>query len=260
MKYLFFDIECSVVSKNAAKICAFGYCLTDEKFNILEKEDLLINPQGGFHLTDRKGTQGLVLPYEYASFKKYPTFLERAEKIYGLLQDPDTLVVGHATMNDVKYLNLESNRFQLPSFAFSFADTQFLYMNSIGEFSRFVGMTALNGNCGIIAFGRADRPCDLIKRHALQNGSVKINDEMCADPIFVFKIFPVLKCGGSGVGDVMDNDFLQLVKLIARSRFFIDGKILFCDKLCYFFIGDIFVGNNTAGRWVQGLSLRCRLG
>ena len=68
MKYLFFDIECSVVSKKAAKICAFGYCLTDEKFHILEKEDLLINPQGGFHLTDRKGTQGLVLPYEYDRF------------------------------------------------------------------------------------------------------------------------------------------------------------------------------------------------
>ena len=86
MKYLFFDIECSVVSKKAAKICAFGYCLTDEKFDILEKEDLLINPQGGFHLTDRKGTQGLVLPYEYAGFKNYPTFLQRKEKIYGLLQ------------------------------------------------------------------------------------------------------------------------------------------------------------------------------
>ena len=76
MKYLFFDIECSVVSKNAAKICAFGYCLTDEQFNILEKEDILINPQGSFHLTDRKGTQGLVLPYKYSDFKKYPTFPE----------------------------------------------------------------------------------------------------------------------------------------------------------------------------------------
>lgn len=149
MKYLFFDIECSVVSKTAAKICAFGYCLTDEKFNILEKEDLLINPQGGFHLTDRKGTQGLVLPYEYASFKKYPTFLEYKEKIYGLLQDPDTLVVGHATMNDVKYLNLESKRFKLPSFVFRFADTQFLYMNRIGEFSRQFGLGVIAKELGV---------------------------------------------------------------------------------------------------------------
>ena len=149
MNYLFFDIECSVVSKKAAKICAFGYCLTDEKFNILEKEDLLINPQGGFHLTDRKGEQGLVLPYEYGSFKKYPTFSQRAEKIYGLLQDKDTLVVGHATMNDVKYLNLESKRFSLPSFDFSFADTQFLYMNMVGDFSRQFGLGAIAQELGV---------------------------------------------------------------------------------------------------------------
>ena len=149
MKYLFFDIECSVVSKKVAKICAFGYCLTDEKFNILEKEDILINPQGGFHLTDRKGTQGLVLPYEYSDFKKYPTFLEKADKIYSLLQDKDTLVAGHATMNDVKYLNFEAHRFNLPSFTFNFADTQFVYMNVVGEFSRQFGLGAIAQELGV---------------------------------------------------------------------------------------------------------------
>ena len=149
MKYLFFDIECSVVSKTLAKICAFGYCLTDEKFNILEQEDILINPQGSFHLTDRKGTQGLVLPYEYADFKKYPTFQQKAEKIYSLLQDKDTLVAGHATMNDVKYLNFEAHRFKLPSFQFDFADTQFVYMNAVGEFSRQFGLGAIAEELGV---------------------------------------------------------------------------------------------------------------
>ena len=149
MKYLFFDIECSVVSKNAAKICAFGYCLTDEKFNILEKEDILINPQGSFHLTDRKGTQGLVLPYEYSNFKKYPTFPQLAERIYALLHDENTLVAGHATMNDVKYLNLESKRFNLPSFHFAFTDTQFVYMNRKGDFSRQFGLGAIAEELGV---------------------------------------------------------------------------------------------------------------
>ncbi len=149
MKYLFFDIECAGVFKNVAKICAFGYCLTDEQFHILEKEDLLINPQGNFHLTDRKGEQGIVLPYKYEDFKTYPTFLQRADKIYALLQDEDTLVVGHASMNDVKYLNLESKRFQLPPFRFSFADTQFLYMNRIGEFSRQFGLGAIAQELGV---------------------------------------------------------------------------------------------------------------
>ncbi len=149
MQYLFFDIECSVVSKKAAKICAFGYCLTDEQFHIVEKEDILINPQGGFHLTDRKGRQGLVLPYEYSSFKKYPTFREKAEKIYALLQDKNTLVVGHASMNDVKYLNLESQRFSLPSFRFDFADTQFLYMSKIKDFSHQLGLGAIAKELGV---------------------------------------------------------------------------------------------------------------
>ena len=149
MKYLFFDIECSVVSKNAAKICAFGYCLTDEQFHISEKEDLLINPLGGFHLTDRKGTQGIVLPYEYEDFKKHPTFPALAPRIYKLLEDEDTLVCGHATMNDVKYLNLESKRFSLPSFRFSFADTQFLYMNKIGAFDRQFGLGTIAEALGV---------------------------------------------------------------------------------------------------------------
>lgn len=149
MQYLFFDIECASVFKNTAKICAFGYCLTDEQFHILEKDDILINPQGGFHLTDRKGSQGLVLPYEYKEFKHYPTFPQLAKRIYDLLEAPDTLVAGHATMNDVKYLNLEAKRFSLPSFRFDFADTQFVYMNRIGVFNRQFGLGAIAEALGV---------------------------------------------------------------------------------------------------------------
>ena len=149
MQYLFFDIECAGVFKNVAKICAFGYCLTDENFRILEKEDLLINPKGGFHLTDRKGQQGIVLPYKYEDFKTYPTFLQRAERIYALLQDKNTLVMGHAVLNDVKYLNLESHRFSLPSFSFHFADTQFLYMARTGDFTKQLGLGAIAQALGV---------------------------------------------------------------------------------------------------------------
>ena len=149
MKYLFFDIECAGVFKNVAKICAFGYCLTDEQFNILEKEDVLINPKGKFHLTDKSGEQGLVLPYEYENFKNYPTFVDCKDKIYSLLEDKDTLVVGHAVMNDVKYLNLESKRFRLPSFRFSFADTQFAYMNKVGEYSKQLGLGKIAEELGV---------------------------------------------------------------------------------------------------------------
>ena len=35
MKYVFFDIECACVYKSVAKICAFGYVVTDGEFRVL---------------------------------------------------------------------------------------------------------------------------------------------------------------------------------------------------------------------------------
>lgn len=140
MKYVFFDIECASVYKYCAKICAFGYCVCDEHFQILKKKDLLINPRGKFDLTDRKGKKGIVLPYNYADFKKYPAFFQFYPQIKALLEDEDVVVVGHAVLNDVKYLNLETRRFKLPSFDFKFIDTQLLFMSYVNDFSRQYGL------------------------------------------------------------------------------------------------------------------------
>ena len=142
MKYVFFDIECACVYKNVAKICVFGYCIADEQFNILEKEDILINPNGKFHLTDHGG-EGIVLPYDYNDFKKYPDFKKFYPRIKELLEGEDRLVFGHAAVNDVKYLNLETKRYKLPSFSFRFADTQVLYMAMTETFDRQVGLESL---------------------------------------------------------------------------------------------------------------------
>lgn len=140
MKLVFFDIECAGVHKTFAKICVFGYVVCDEKFNILEKEDILINPKGRFELTDRNGQKGLKLPYEYEEFKKHPPFKHVYKKIKELLEDNDALVFGHAVLNDVKYLNLETKRFRLPSFNFAFADSQLIYMTYKNDFTRQAGL------------------------------------------------------------------------------------------------------------------------
>ena len=171
MKYLFFDIECAGVFKNVAKICAFGYCLTDEQFNIIEKNDILINPQGKFHLTDRKGRRGLVLPYEYEEFKNYPILPRVVKKIRALLQDEDTLVAGHAVMNDVKFLNLESKRYSLQPFEFEFTDTQFLYMNVKNDFSRQFGLGSIVENLGV----------DFVAHRAVDDAyaTMRVAQELC---------------------------------------------------------------------------------
>lgn len=149
MNFVFFDIECASVYKYTAKICAFGYVLCDEKFNIIKKEDILINPKGKFHLTDGRGERGLVLPYEYADFKKYPLFTDVYPKIKELLEDEKNLVFGHATLNDVNYLNLETKRFHLPSFSFTYSDSQLMYMTSIGDFTRQFGLEYITRNLDV---------------------------------------------------------------------------------------------------------------
>ena len=149
MKFVFFDIECASVHKNYAKICAFGYVVCDENFNILNKQDILINPKGRFELTDRKGEKGIVLPYEYGDFKKQPTFPHVYGQIKELLEDKDSIVLGHAVLNDVKYLNLETRRFKLPSFEFGFNDSQLLFMTYINDFSRQFGLEHIANELGV---------------------------------------------------------------------------------------------------------------
>lgn len=149
MNFVFFDIECASVYKYTAKICAFGYVLCDENFNIIAKEDILINPKGKFHLTDGRGEHGLVLPYEYSDFKKYPVFTQVYPKIRDLLENRENLVFGHATINDVNYLNLETRRFRLPSFSFTFSDSQLMYMTSVEDFSRQFGLEYITRNLDV---------------------------------------------------------------------------------------------------------------
>ncbi len=149
MNLLFFDIECAGVHKTYAKICVFGYVLCDERFNIIKKEDILINPRGRFELTDRKGEKGIVLPYEYAEFKHHPTFTQVYPHIKELLEDPENFVFGHAVLNDVKYLNLETKRFHLPSFRFSFADSQLIFMTHINDYSRQFGLEYIASALGV---------------------------------------------------------------------------------------------------------------
>lgn len=149
MSYVFFDIECASVNKTTAKICAFGYVVCDEKFNIIKKEDILINPRGGFHLTGRNGQKGLVLPYSYSEFKNYPPFKQSYNFIKSLLEDRNNVVLGHSILNDVKYLNLETRRFHLPSFDFQFLDSQLMFMSYTGDFSHQSGLESIAVNLGV---------------------------------------------------------------------------------------------------------------
>ena len=120
MDYLFFDMECS----NGNDICSIGYVATDEKFNVVEQKDIIINPESRFVRTNRAGTEGITLAYKPEEFYAAPTFPHFYRRIKELLCRPDRTVVGFAVSNDAGFLKRACERYGLEQFGFGFFDVQ----------------------------------------------------------------------------------------------------------------------------------------
>lgn len=123
MRYLFFDIECC----DGKNICEFGYVITDNKFNILEKKDIIINPENKFNLTGRSNSKDLYLCYPESTYYKSNKFPYFYEKIKKLIEYPDQLIVGHAISNDAEFLKIACQRYKLNPINFKFADSQRMF-------------------------------------------------------------------------------------------------------------------------------------
>ena len=131
MKYLSFDIECADGGK--ATICSFGYVIADEQFNVLKKEDIVMNPDGKFFLEGRAGRPDVKLAYSRARFEHAPKFPHFYERIKALLENEEYTVVGHSVADDVAYLNKACKRYNLPALKFCYFDTQRFYREGSGE-------------------------------------------------------------------------------------------------------------------------------
>ena len=59
--YLFFDIESANCYGGEGHICSFGYVICDSDFNVLEMDDIVMNPEAPFdwYLTKTKTTSRL---------------------------------------------------------------------------------------------------------------------------------------------------------------------------------------------------------
>ncbi len=108
MNYLFFDIES--IDRVHKTICTFGYVLTDSKFNILQKEDIIINPNLQDSELD-KWALNKIVKYPLERIRTNPTFDKYYDKIKNLIQDSQTIVFGYGLINDIAYVNSESKRY-----------------------------------------------------------------------------------------------------------------------------------------------------
>ena len=121
MKYLFFDIECA--DGNRA-ICEYGFVLTDEKFNVIRKRNILMDPECKFNLTGRASQEDLTLTYLYSEYYKYYPFTDSYDFIKNLMTQNDLLIFGHAVNNDISFLSKACERYHLPLFDYTAYDIQ----------------------------------------------------------------------------------------------------------------------------------------
>ncbi|MBQ9744768.1 MAG: hypothetical protein IJW19_06570 [Clostridia bacterium] len=135
MKYTFFDIECANCFQGRGKICSFGYVVTDERFNVLKKEDIVIDPHSKFHLTGRGNRPGIVLAYNEEEFKSAPRFPHFYRQIRELLTDKDSLIFGFSVISDAGYIKSECERYKKEIFDYEFIDVQRIFtdMNSLSN-------------------------------------------------------------------------------------------------------------------------------
>ena len=131
MKYLFFDIECS----DGKHICSFGYVLTDDNFKIIEKEDILINPEAIFHTgawskSKREKNvrdRGIDLAYPKEKFLASPKFPHYYERIKGLLTARGVMVIGFSCDNDARFIMRATEKYKLPYINYTICDIQRAY-------------------------------------------------------------------------------------------------------------------------------------
>ncbi len=143
MKYLFFDIECSNCFNGIGKMCEFGYVLTDEKFLIISKGDIVMSPGKGrnnrFHLEERQNRDDIQLGYDYEYYLSQPEFPSFYNRIKSLMEDADTICFAFSMDNDILHLHHSCTRYGLVPFDYSCYDVQKLaakYMGIKGQMSQ----------------------------------------------------------------------------------------------------------------------------
>lgn len=142
MKYLFFDIECSNCFNGVGKMCEFGYVLTDEKFNVIRKDDIPMSPGKGdgnrFHLKGRKHEKDLELAYDYDFYYSCPEFPAFYSRIKNLMEESYTICFAYSMDNDIPHLYHSCTRYKLPPLNYNCYDVQKLvaaYLEKKGQMS-----------------------------------------------------------------------------------------------------------------------------
>lgn len=131
--YLFFDIECANCFGGVGKMCSFGYVLTDEDFNVIDSQDVAMNPEAEFdwYLFSPKNKCRLAYSKDY--FRAQHNFDSYYKGIKKLLEESGRRVIGFSSANDVGFIVSAWERYGLEPINFCAYDSAAIASNITGS-------------------------------------------------------------------------------------------------------------------------------
>lgn len=109
--FVFFDCECANTFDGIGKICSLGYVIADDDLNVIESEDVVINPECEFDWYLFSGKGGCQLAYSKDYFRIKPNWESYYKDIKKLFTTGNRYVLGFAVGNDVGFVNSACERY-----------------------------------------------------------------------------------------------------------------------------------------------------
>ena len=122
--YLFFDIECANCFNGIGKMCSLGYVLVNEDFEILDEDDVVMNPETEFdwYLFDPKTDCSLAYSKDY--FRMQHNFESYYSGIKKIFEAPSRKIFGFGVSNDIGFLQSACERYSLPEINYAAYDVK----------------------------------------------------------------------------------------------------------------------------------------
>ncbi len=122
--FVFFDCECANTFDGVGKICSLGYVICDDDLNIIESEDVVMNPECDFDWYLLSGKGDCKLAYSKDYFRVKPNFESYYKDIKKLFTTGNRYIAGFAVSNDVGFVNDACERYEQPYIQFRAFDLE----------------------------------------------------------------------------------------------------------------------------------------
>ena len=131
--FVFFDCECANTFDGVGKICSLGYVICDDELNIIESEDVVMNPECEFDWYILSGKGDIRLAYSKDYFRARPNFESYYKEIKKLFTTGNRYIGGFAVSNDVSFVNNACERYNKQYINFRAFDAEKYFEQKYGK-------------------------------------------------------------------------------------------------------------------------------